>query len=63
MTLQSEKSQNESTKTSSITERETIYNIILCYVAMGETEKCQKALEALLKLSNGPETEKFKQEI
>jgi hypothetical protein len=53
MTLKSENSQSEFVKTCSITERETIHNIILCYVAMGEKEKCQKALDALLKLSNG----------
>lgn len=40
MTLQSEKSHAEQTNTSSITEQEIIYNIILCYVAMGERQKC-----------------------
>lgn len=53
MTLKSDISQNEFAKACSITERETIYNIILCYVAMGERDKCQKALDALIKLSSG----------
>ena len=30
---------------------------------MGERQKCQKALDAFLKLSNGAKFEKFKQEI
>jgi hypothetical protein len=63
MTLQSEKSHGEQTNTSSITEQEIIYNIILCYVAMGERQKCQKALDALLIHRAEPKFEKFKQEV
>ena len=48
MTLHSEKSEAiESYKVNSITENEATYNILLCYIALGDKPKCQKACRVL----------------
>ena len=48
MTLHSDKSEAvDQDKFSSISENEATYNILLCYIALGDKQKCLKACKVL----------------